>query len=63
MSGSTSPSETAAIVAAASALFAATFPPAMRLARADHLTPRWVRDLPVTAAFLLLLLTPIEVTR
>ncbi|WP_177330088.1 hypothetical protein [Streptomyces sp. F-1] len=52
-------------MAAAAALYAVTAVPLMRLARADHLTPRVVRELPVTAAVLLMLLTPptVEVTR
>jgi hypothetical protein len=37
-----------AIVGAA-LLFAVTFPPALLWARADHLAPRWVRDLPATS--------------
>ncbi|MFJ6667480.1 hypothetical protein [Streptomyces sp. NPDC091383] len=52
-------------MAAATGLYAATVLPLMRLARADHLTPRVVREFPVTAAVLLMLLTPptVEVTR
>jgi hypothetical protein len=44
--------------------FALPLPVFFRLARAEHLTPRCVRDLPVTAAVLLMLLSaPTEVTR
>ncbi|MFK0140651.1 hypothetical protein [Streptomyces murinus] len=50
-------------MAAATALYAATVLPLMRLARADHLTPRVVRDLPVTTAVLLMLLSPAEVNQ
>ncbi|MFI8351231.1 hypothetical protein [Streptomyces sp. NPDC085596] len=57
MTCQSSPSEVAAYAAAATALYAVTVLPLMRLARADHLTPRWVRALPTTIAGLLLLLT------
>ncbi|MFE2383954.1 hypothetical protein [Streptomyces misionensis] len=60
MTGQPTPAE---VVAAATALYAATFVPLMRLARADHLTPRVVRDLPVTTAVLLMLLTAPESAR
>lgn len=40
--------------------FAAPLPVFFRLARAEHLTPRYVRDLPVTAAVLLMLLSPVS---
>lgn len=75
MSCQTSPSEVAAVVAAASGLYAVTAIPLMRLARADHLTPRCVRELPdrarelrentalTTAALLLLLTAPKGATR
>ncbi|MGW4493843.1 hypothetical protein [Streptomyces sp. NPDC004376] len=45
-----SPSEVAAMAAAATALYAVTFPPAMRLARAEHVTPAWLRALPAATA-------------
>lgn len=62
MTGQPTPAE---VVTAATALYALTAVPLMRLARADHLTPRVVREFPVTAAVLLMLLTPptVEVTR
>ncbi|NEB92386.1 hypothetical protein [Streptomyces bauhiniae] len=49
------------MAAGAGGLVGASFPPLMRLARADHLLPRWVRALPTTLVGLLLLLT-IEVS-
>ncbi|MEV7154849.1 hypothetical protein AB0N77_09520 [Streptomyces misionensis] len=57
MTGQPTPAE---VVAAATALYALTAVPLMRLARADHLTPRVVRDLPVTTAVLLMLLSGSE---
>jgi hypothetical protein len=47
-------------LAVATVLYFATFPPACRWARAEHLTPAWLRawaaQLPLTAAALLMLL-------
>jgi hypothetical protein len=47
-------------LAASTVLFFATFPPSLRWAAADHLTPAWLRAwwtrLPVTLAALLLIL-------
>jgi hypothetical protein len=44
----------------ATALYALTFPPGLRLARAEHITPAWLRAawarLPLTLAALLMLL-------
>ncbi|MET8694791.1 hypothetical protein ABZV65_19860 [Streptomyces bauhiniae] len=61
MTCQSSPSEVAAYATAATVLYAVTVLPLMRLARADHLLPRWVRALPTTLVGLLLLLT-IEVS-
>jgi hypothetical protein len=64
-----------AAITVAAGLFAVTFPPALLWARAEHLTPRWVRDLPATtraaavstvltaAAVLFLLTAPSEASR
>jgi hypothetical protein len=46
-----------ACIAIAVGLYAATFPAALVWAGAEHLLPRWVRQLPLTAGFLLLILT------
>ncbi|MFD5814350.1 hypothetical protein [Streptomyces sp. NPDC127038] len=51
-----SASEITAIVAGSAGLVLATLLPLMRWARADHLTPRWLRQLPLTCAVLLLLI-------
>lgn len=46
-----------ACVSVATALYVLTVLPVMRYARAEHLCPQWVRDLPVTTAALLMLLS------
>ena len=51
-----------AIVGAA-LLFAVTFPPALLWAASEHLAPRWLRQLPLTAAVVLLILTANGATR
>jgi hypothetical protein len=56
--------EVLACIALAAALFAATFPAALAWAGAEHLLPRWIRQLPLTAAaFLLILTAPSEASR
>lgn len=57
MSCQTSTSDVLACVGAASVLYAVTALPLMRLARAEHVAPRFVRELPVTAVALFMLLT------
>ena len=52
-----SATEVAVIVAGSAVLFAVVGWPFARLARADHLIPRWLRQLPLTVAVLLLILT------
>jgi hypothetical protein len=64
MTGSTSVSEVTAIVAGSTVLVLATLLPLMRWARADHLTPRWIRcALRSTAVFLLILTATNGATR
>jgi hypothetical protein len=46
-----------ACIAIAIGLYFVTVVPLMRLARADHLLPRVVREFPLTAAAFLLILT------
>jgi hypothetical protein len=51
-----------ACIAIAVGLFAVTFPPALLWARAEHLTPRWLRDAPLTVTAFLLICTPTQGT-
>jgi hypothetical protein len=50
--------EVLACIALAAVAFAATFPAALAWAGAEHLLPRWVRQLPLSAAAFLLICTP-----
>jgi hypothetical protein len=50
-------SDVIAAIAGSTVLVLATLLPLMRLARAEHLLPRWVREFPLTVAALLLILT------
>lgn len=57
MTGGTSTQDVTTCISLSAGLFLATMPPLMRLARAEHLLPRAVRQAPLSAAALLLLLS------
>ncbi|WP_393075086.1 hypothetical protein [Streptomyces sp. LN704] len=61
---STSPSDVLACTCLAAALFSGSLIPFFLLVEAEHLTPRWLRDAPLSLAAALLVLTaPIGATR
>lgn len=52
-----SSTDVAACIALAIALFSGSLVPFFLLVEAEHLTPRWLRDAPLTVAAVLLVLT------